>query len=457
MAEQEHLFDVFLSYQHNSKPIADSIVATLESNNIRCWYAPRDVRGGYAASIMGAIEECRAFVIILNQESSNSPQVLNEVEAAYGRVMKDGLPIIPFRIDSDALSREMEYYVKRLHWIDASDKNIEQSIGNLMKQLFELLPDRKRMPAPPAPTQSQPSNRRSANLYFKEYGDDASEEARWLHLQNLILKDFDAPIYQRLLSNKRDVAVLDIGCNNAEVLNDRIGSYEGVTHILGIDANTGAIEQARSRFATDSRYTFEVCNCESGDFEKVVGAYLQEHDLRGFSFVNITMTILHLKRPYGVLRALRKYLVAGGSIFIRDIDDGLNVAFPDENGDFARLNDICASLPTTGCRTSGRQIFGMLKRAGFTDITLERSGLSTAGMNHDQRYALFQTCFDWLGGDLELRCRNNPDNQAFEDDRDWFEEHEDELEERFQSSTFFYQEGFMIFTATVDSQRGHYA
>ena len=75
--------DVFISYEHESKSIADNIVTVLEQNKIRCWYAPRDVIGDYATSIVEAIERCKIFVIILNVKSSNSIHCLNEVEQPF--------------------------------------------------------------------------------------------------------------------------------------------------------------------------------------------------------------------------------------------------------------------------------------------------------------------------------------------------------------------------------------
>ena len=457
--DEGQTLDVFLSYEHTSKPIADNIVSTLEAHKIRCWYAPRDVRGGYAASIMGAIAKCRVFVVVLNQSSSQSPQVLNEVEAAYARVMSGGLAIIPFRLDEQMLSDEMLYYVKRLHWIDASNSGVEAAIESLANQVFELLPDRKATYEASLKRgdgkahRTQDASVRTANRYFEQYGEDATEEAQWLHLQNLILKDFDQPVYRDLLEDADNISVLDIGCSDGEVLNDRLGSRHEVASILGIDANEAMLAKAQARFGSDSRYTFLPCDVESAELEKVLRGYLDEHGLTGFDFVNMSMVLLHLRRPYLVFRTIRQFLNDGARVFIRDIDDGCNIAYPDPNGDFRRLNDLCAELPTTGCRTSGRQIFSMLKRAGYKHVELERSGLSTVGMDHDQRYALFMTCFDWLGGDLKVRSEAEPNNEAYRDDYLWFEEHVDDFEESFQDSSFFYQEGFMIFTARAPRRR----
>ncbi len=38
--------DVFISYAHEDKAIADAICAKLEENKIRCWIAPRDITPG---------------------------------------------------------------------------------------------------------------------------------------------------------------------------------------------------------------------------------------------------------------------------------------------------------------------------------------------------------------------------------------------------------------------------
>ena len=59
-------FDVFISYSSQDKPTADAACAALESANIRCWIAPRDIDPGrdYAESIIDAIESARVFVLI---------------------------------------------------------------------------------------------------------------------------------------------------------------------------------------------------------------------------------------------------------------------------------------------------------------------------------------------------------------------------------------------------------
>ena len=450
--------DVFLSYEHTSKPIADRIVAALESRSIRCWYAPRNVRGGYAASIMGAISQCRAFVVVLDRRSSESPQVLNEVEAAYGRVMQDGLPIIPVRLDDQELNAEMLYYVKRLHWVDSFANGLDAAIEDLALRLFELMPDRKdlyeKSLAKNNPMLSRRHfNRDEASSDFELFSDVTPDEEHRRHLQGLIMKDFDQPIYDRIMQGQQEMAVLDVGCGNGEVIGDRLAPRREVAHVLGIDGNDEMLAAARDKFCDDSRFSFAKCDFEGPELSSVLSDYLDERGLQGFDFVTITMVIMDLKKPYILLRTIRRFLNDGAQIFIRDIDDGLNIAYPDKDGAFRRANDLCAALPDTGFRTTGRTLFNMLKRAGYEDIALDRSGLSTVGMDHDRRYALFITCFDWLGRGLKKRCDDEPNNVQYAEDLAWYEENIDELEESFQDPSFFYQEGFMIFTARSHRHR----
>lgn len=49
--------DVFVSYSSQDQPTALAVVNALESNGIRCWMAPRDIRAGdvWAQAIVEAI------------------------------------------------------------------------------------------------------------------------------------------------------------------------------------------------------------------------------------------------------------------------------------------------------------------------------------------------------------------------------------------------------------------
>lgn len=121
--------DVFVSYSSSDKTIADAVVATLERAQIRCWYAPRDIRPGkpYGEAIVDGIRECRLVVVIVSSHSIASPQVLREVERAihYGHV------IVPFRIENVEMKGSFELFLSVSHWLDAITPPLEQHLSKL--------------------------------------------------------------------------------------------------------------------------------------------------------------------------------------------------------------------------------------------------------------------------------------------------------------------------------------
>ena len=88
--------DVFISYSARDKATADAVCAALESANIRCWIAPRDVQAGrsFAGEITRGIRGSKAMVLIFSSGSNASDQVLREVQLAT----ESRLHIIQFRL-----------------------------------------------------------------------------------------------------------------------------------------------------------------------------------------------------------------------------------------------------------------------------------------------------------------------------------------------------------------------
>jgi hypothetical protein len=130
-------FDVFISYSSYDKVIADAACAALESANIRCWIAPRDISPGrnYGESIIDAIESAKVFVLILSGTANTSPQISREVERAVSK----GLVIVPVRIEDVAPSRDLEYFISSPHWLDAFPPPRERYFGKLVESVQALL------------------------------------------------------------------------------------------------------------------------------------------------------------------------------------------------------------------------------------------------------------------------------------------------------------------------------
>jgi len=128
--------DVFISYSSRDKAVAYAMCATLEGRKIRCWIAPRDVPPGtWAGALIDAIGESRVFILVFSDGSNKSPDVLREVAEA----VSSGIPIIPFRIEDVQLTKDMRYYIKTIHWLDALTPPLERHLEKLADWVEALL------------------------------------------------------------------------------------------------------------------------------------------------------------------------------------------------------------------------------------------------------------------------------------------------------------------------------
>jgi hypothetical protein len=133
--------DVFISYSHVDKPVADAICNTLEAKQIRCWMAPRDVLPGinYQEAIIDAINTTRIMVLVFSSHSNTSPHVIRELTKA----LTNEVVIIPFRIEDAPLSKSMEYIISIPHWLDAVTPPLEKHLDELARYVETLLQQMK--------------------------------------------------------------------------------------------------------------------------------------------------------------------------------------------------------------------------------------------------------------------------------------------------------------------------
>ena len=136
-------FDVFISHSTKDKLVADAACAALEAAHIRCWIAPRDILPGadWSASIIDALDQCRALVLIFSANANESPQIRNEVVHAVQR----GVPVIPVRIEDIAPAKSLAYFMGAVHWLDALSPPIEDHLKRLAESVRAML---ELMPAP---------------------------------------------------------------------------------------------------------------------------------------------------------------------------------------------------------------------------------------------------------------------------------------------------------------------
>jgi hypothetical protein len=142
--------DVFISYSSHDKVAADAACAALEASGVRCWIAPRDITPGteWGEAIIGAINQCRAMVLIFSANANDSPQIRREVERAVSK----GVSVIPLRIQDIEPAHSLEYFIGTVHWLDALTPPLEGHLLRLaesVKTLLQIDPLPPRIVSPP--------------------------------------------------------------------------------------------------------------------------------------------------------------------------------------------------------------------------------------------------------------------------------------------------------------------
>ena len=132
------MHDIFISYSHADKITADAICAKLEQQGIRCWYAPRDAAFGdaWASSIVNAIKNTKAMILVFTEFSNASAQVRKEVTLA----VNSAKTIIPFRATNTMPTDSMEYLLCDLHWLDAYNEDMSVSLNALLERVKAIVP-----------------------------------------------------------------------------------------------------------------------------------------------------------------------------------------------------------------------------------------------------------------------------------------------------------------------------
>lgn len=117
--------------------------------------------------------------------------------------------------------------------------------------------------------------------------------------------------------------------------------------LIGIERDPDKVQEAGDKFG-GSQVAFITGDVEESDFIDDLADKMDEMGIEKFDIINISMLLLHLKSECALLRRLRRLLKPEGTVIIKDIDAGINFAYPDEENVFERIYRICDNNETSG-------------------------------------------------------------------------------------------------------------
>jgi hypothetical protein len=132
--------DVFISHAHKDKGIAEAICTKLESAQVRCWIAERDISpdADWTEATRNAIESSRVMVLVFSENANAAPHIEREIAHAFytKRI------IIPLRLTNALPRRDFLFYLGNVRWFDAFSPSTEQHLEALTARINGMVQGR---------------------------------------------------------------------------------------------------------------------------------------------------------------------------------------------------------------------------------------------------------------------------------------------------------------------------
>ena len=435
--------DAFISYTHEDRTHAMDVVNFLESKNISCWIAPRDVVLSYASDIVDAISKCRYFIVVISEKTLASVHVLNEIEQAYKYYRDGNLAIIPLFIENVKLSPAMDYYLARIQhingWEDFETAKIE--LLNKIGQANDFLSTASTTkPESKSLVDANGEEIRVANRY---YDVDDKYEKRRLKTEGEFLLPYEKKVVDELLEDGEHLNGLVTCCMFARAVMEKI-NLNKFDKLIGFCYNEKAVFEANYDYRSE-KTKFFLQDMEDENLEENLSRYMEEMGIDKFDFIDISMGFLDWKNPFKVIKTLKKYMNKDCRIYVKDIDDGALMFYPDDAKLFAKFKTFYALDPISGYRKSGRKIFSYFKKIHASSVELVHNGINVTGLDEEQKEKLFFAYFGFIPNDFKICYNEDPSRSDFKAVIDWCDENYDELEAAYMDDSTYYNSGYFIY------------
>lgn len=279
---------------------------------------------------------------------------------------------------------------------------------------------------------------------FGNIFDDHKEIDR-LAVQNRLLKEYELPVYQRLMEGRRGLRVLDVGCNNGSKTADRF-AHPSVEKIIGLEYNQDLVEEAQATYG-DRWFSFYQCDVEQPDFAPKLRGWMAENQVEAFDLIHISLVLMHLAEPGRILGVLREFLDPDGQVMIIEANDAVNQLAPDPDGLFQEFMEILMRDPFSGDRNFVNTIPALLEEQGYGRIALENETMGAAGHEDGKKASMFDTFFSYLPEDVALLRQREPDTPLYAQWEAWLDQRYAALRRTVLSGSSSITLGLSIYTA----------
>ena len=279
------------------------------------------------------------------------------------------------------------------------------------------------------------------------YDSSFSGEYKRLKIQGEALRPCDmvgVNYVREQLKDKKKVYILDVGCGYGVVGRDRFSDFPDKV-IIGIDISDVVLAKARALNDDPNAY-YEKLDVLSEDFEDEIEMLMDKYGIEKFDVVFGAYVLQHIKDPVKALRNLRSCLSNDGYVIFRQSDEGTYITY----GDDGLVKKICErylSAPGIDDRFIGRKLFHYLETTGYKQVKVFGHFITTAGMDFDERMALYKMRFSLRTMYYKKELEKNPSNTAIQTELEWMTSALDKLQEVFGDPSFWYGETMLVAVA----------
>lgn len=246
------------------------------------------------------------------------------------------------------------------------------------------------------------------------------------------------------LKDLNRVCILDVGCGYGVVGRDRFSDFTNKV-IIGIDISDEVLDKARE-LNDDTNAHYEHLDVLSENFEEEIEMIMDKYNIKKFDIIFGAYVLQHIKDPAKGLRNLRSCLSDDGYVIFRQSDEGTYITYGDD-GLVKKICDRYLKAPGLDDRFIGRKMFNYLESAGYKETRVFGTFITTAGMDYDEKMALYKMRFSLRTMYYKKALEKDPHNIDAKNDLEWMTYALDKLQDIFGNPSFWYGETMLVSVA----------
>ena len=444
--------DIFISYRRlYGEAWASNIKGLLEKRGVRCYFDKhKGPTKDFKEAIERNIEQSNNFLLILSENvfeyRTDDVDWVRE-EIAYARKFGKNIIAVMFNgynpNNVNWNEDERISFLKTFECLKYDDTNMNLQNASI-ETIIQYMVDENNKPW-------KNSLKNNDNWYN---GRITEEDRIWMKANMEVCKKFDLAAFKKIMEmdffkNKKFINYFTFKAYDVDSVYERTfkylreNNYDDKDKCLSVYGfcNSCDLERANSLFGDNHFLPLE----SSSNLNDLINEIKKINNVEYFDIFDLVLVLKDFEEPRKILEQVTEFLNPNGSaIYIRDLDDDLIVAYPDDNRLISKAIDLLSLDPGAGNRHLGKCIYTLLNRSGADQIHMINLNVETSSFNKvGMKRKICDAYFSYLIPEFKILVEKNPNNEDYIDGLHWLEQNYTKLESLFASKEFYFRSGFI--------------